>query len=186
MQDAERFAAMSHSLSANAALADGRWVRGDGPRPADADLCDRGPDATPISGDSGQPDAAVDPGKENSVGYDGHQHRQGSKGHLAVDQLGRCWPSWSRQPTNKTVRTWRPWLPRFKRRRESRWKSPLLTRAIRVSNWQPMLRRMGFVWKWSLCLRPSMALYCCLAARWSNAVSPGWHASDGWRATMNV
>ena len=33
---------------------------------------------------------------------------------------------------------------------------------------------------------PNMALCCCLAAGWSNAVSPGWHASGGRRATINV
>src|SRR6266571_1517580 len=160
------FEALVHDLRAILRLAEGR-----APEPTAVVLDGRTLQSTPESG--------------HRAGYDGHKKKRGSKTHVAVDTLGHCWHWWSPLLRTRSGPKSRCWPSRSKPSpaRASSW--PTWTRATRGRRRPRRPRGMASGWRWSSTPRPSGALSCCHAAGWSNAPSPGRHASADSPATTS-
>lgn len=81
-------AALTGSLSADAALAGSGVLRSDHARPAQSPAAGPGAGAVAHGGDLRQPDAAIDRESGARAGDDGAKRRKGTKVHAAVDTLG--------------------------------------------------------------------------------------------------
>jgi hypothetical protein len=75
-------------LPTDAALAGGRLLRGDRPRPAGIAAEGRRARSAAIGRDPGRTHASLDPGGRDRAGFDGHKRTKGSRLHAAVDTLG--------------------------------------------------------------------------------------------------
>ncbi len=184
---ADQLPALGGRLPADAALAGGRRLRGDGPRPAHAAALERRAAAASRAAvifDSRT--RAVHPGERGRRGLRRAQAAQGPQDahgrRHARPPAGAARHPGQRAGARAGRGAGRGGAGRRPGRRSS-W--PSSTRATPASTPRRTPPRTASGWRSSSCRRPSAASCCCPGAGWWSAPSPGWRASAAWRGTTS-
>jgi transposase len=113
------------------------------------------------------------------AGYDGAKRKRGSKVHMAVDTLGHLLALHVTAADVGDREAVGRWPPISRMRQVTRYPSPMSIKAILARQRRRQPQPKGSSLRWSSCLRPSEASFCCPDVGLWRGPSPGLRVVEG-------